>query len=302
MDQLHQLRTLHLFAGSGGGILGDILLEHRPVCAVEIDAYCQQALAARQSDALPWFPVWDDVTTFDGHPWRGLVDIVCGGFPCQDISAAGKGRGLEGEKSGLWREMARIIGEVGPRYVFVENSPQLTGRGLDRVLVDLAAMGYDAVWGVLGADDAGAPHIRKRIWILAYTKFRGFETNRKCFSMAKEAGPQKESGDKSPFSSSNSFSDVDNAMRRRCGDSESEVCPRRIGALTSSRSTPWDDGELITGADGTTRFIKPGLSPLAYGVARRVDKLRATGNGQVPIVAATAFRLLISILHNGTTS
>ncbi len=166
-SELYPLRTLHLFAGAGGGILGDILLGHRCVCAVEIEPYCQQVLSARQEDGiLPWFPIFDDVRSFDGKPWRGSVDVVSGGFPCQDISAAGKGAGIEGERSGMWKEMARIIGEVRPRYVLVENSPVLTSRGLGVVLGDLAALGYDAEWGVLGAVHAGAPHNRERIWIL----------------------------------------------------------------------------------------------------------------------------------------
>ena len=164
------MRELALFAGAGGGILGGKLLGWRTVCAVEFDRYARDVLIARQNDGtLAPFPIWDDVRTFDGGPWRGAVDIVSGGFPCQDISPAGKGAGIEGERSGLWAEMARIIGEVRPRFVLVENSSALVGRGLGRVLGDLAAMGYDAEWGVLGADDAGAPHVRKRIWILAHT-------------------------------------------------------------------------------------------------------------------------------------
>ena len=162
------LRELALFAGAGGGILGGKLLGWRTVCAVEFDPYARDVLVARQNDeSLEPFPIWDDVRTFDGRPWRGAVDVVSGGFPCQDISCAGKGAGMEGARSGLWREMARIVGEVRPRYVFVENSPVLTSRGLGVVLGDLAEMGFDARWGVVGADDAGAPHRRKRIWVLA---------------------------------------------------------------------------------------------------------------------------------------
>lgn len=92
--------------------------------------------------------------------------MVSGGFPCQDISIAGRGDGLDGERSGLWSEYARIIREVRPRYVFVENSPMLTSRGLDRVLADLAESGFDAEWGVLSASAVGAPHRRARIWIV----------------------------------------------------------------------------------------------------------------------------------------
>ena len=148
--------------------MGGHLLGWRTVCAVELNSYARSVLLARQRDGLlPSFPIWDDVRTFDGKPWRGRVRVVSGGFPCTDISAAGKGAGIDGEASGLWVEMARIIGEVQPEFAFVENSPVLTSRGLDRVLGDLAEMGFDARWGVLGAAHAGAPHLRERIWILA---------------------------------------------------------------------------------------------------------------------------------------
>jgi len=143
-----KLRTYHLFAGAGGGILADILLGHIPVGACEIEQYPRDVLLARQRDGIfPIFPIWDDIITFDGRPWRGRVDIVAGGFPCQDISAAGKGAGLAGARSGLWSEMARIVCEVGPHFVFVENSPLLVSRGLDVVLGDLAAMGYGCAMG-----------------------------------------------------------------------------------------------------------------------------------------------------------
>ena len=173
------MNELALFAGTGGGILGGKLLGWRTVCAVERDAYAAAVLAQRQNDGcLEAFPIWSDVETFDGKPWRGIVDVVSGGFPCTDISCAGKGAGIEGDESGLWREFARIIGEVRPRYALVENSPMLTVRGLGTVLGDLAAMGYDATFGVISAADAiwiGSlasgdlpvlDHLRERIWII----------------------------------------------------------------------------------------------------------------------------------------
>jgi len=165
------VNELALFAGAGGGILGGHLLGWRTVCAVEIEDYPRRVLLARQRDGiLPRFPIWDDIKTFDGNPWRGRVDVVSGGFPCQDISAAGKGAGIRGERSGMWAEMARVVSEVRPRYVFVENSPMLTSRGLGVVLGDLSTMGYDARWGVLGARHVKAPHKRDRIWIVAYSR------------------------------------------------------------------------------------------------------------------------------------
>ena len=170
-----KLRTLHLFAGAGGGILADLLLGHEPIGAVEIEEYPRKVLLARQRDGiLPRFPIWDDVRTFDGKRWRGHVDIVCGGFPCQDISPArtnnrtnGKQAGILGNRSGLWSSMRRIIKDVQPGACFIENSPQLRTRGLSVVLQNLAAMGYNATWGVFGVRNFGADHIRERLFIYA---------------------------------------------------------------------------------------------------------------------------------------
>src|SRR5690606_36212647 len=135
------------------------------------NAYARSILVARQNDGtLPPFPIWDNVRTFDGRPWRGVVDVVAGGFPCQDVSVAGKGDGLDGERSGLWTEYKRVVREVEPKRVEVENSPMLTSRGLGRILGDLAELGFDARWGVLGANRVGAPHRRDRIWIVAHAK------------------------------------------------------------------------------------------------------------------------------------
>ena len=164
------LNELALFAGAGGGILGGHLLGWRTVCAVEWEAYPASVLVQRQNDGtLPAFPIWDDVQTFDGRPWRGRVDVVSGGFPCQDISCAGKGAGIEGARSSMWTHMARIINEVRPAKIVIENSPQLAmGRGLGTVLSDIAKMGiYECRWGVMGARHVAAPHKRDRIWIVA---------------------------------------------------------------------------------------------------------------------------------------
>lgn len=163
------MHELALFSGAGGGILGGKLLGWRTVCAVEKDAYCAETLLRRQEDgSLAPFPIWDDLETFDGRPWRGAVDIVSGGFPCQDISIAGRGAGIYGKRSGLWGQMARIIGEVRPRYAWVENTPPIIQRGLAVVLGDLADMGYAAKWCPVSAENVGASHKRDRIWILAY--------------------------------------------------------------------------------------------------------------------------------------
>lgn len=177
------MKDLHLFAGCGGGILADPLLGHMTVGAVEIEEYPVKVLKHRMRTGIlnPAFPVFRDVREFRldnpecGRFMKWLKDdnenlIISGGFPCQDISSAGKGDGITGERSGLWKEYARIIGEIKPSFVFAENSPLLTSRGLDVVLMDLFELGYNAEWIVLGADDVGAPHRRKRIWLLATKK------------------------------------------------------------------------------------------------------------------------------------
>ena len=258
-SQKENHNELHLFAGAGGGILGGILLGHTCVCAVEIEPYARQVLLARQRDGmLPIFPIWDDVRTFDGRPWRGIVRTVCGGFPCQDISAAGTvngNKGLDGERSGLWSEMRRIVCEVSPQYVFVENSPMLTLRGLGRVLGDLAEMGYDARWGVLGALDAGAPHERERIWILA------------------DAGKDR-------WLRGRVVSDQHRTQRTRGDSTIWRTHWERTKILSQDRPIPeqW--------------LSEPSPDGMADGVACIVDRLAATGNGQVPAVAAMAWRIL----------
>jgi DNA (cytosine-5)-methyltransferase 1 len=174
------LREMALFAGAGGGILGGHLLGWKTVCAVEWEPYPASVLVARQNDGiLPPFPIWDDVQTFDGKPWRGLVDVVSGGFPCQDISSAGKGAGITGSRSGMWSHMARIIGEVRPRFVFVENSPLLVSRGAGLVIGDLTEMGYDCQWSIISASDLGAPHQRDRFWLVAWDTGRQHVTEKR---------------------------------------------------------------------------------------------------------------------------
>jgi len=235
------MHELALFAGAGGGILGGLLLGWRTVCAVEIDAYARSVLLARQNDGtLAPFPVWDDIRTFDGRPWRGRVDVVSGGFPCTDISAAGKGAGIDGEQSGLWLEMARVVCQVRPRFVFVENTPMLAGRGLGRVLADLSTMGFDARWGVFAACHVGAPHTRERLWIVAHAQW-----------------------DEQPWQE---------PRRRQAG---------RVGR--EQQPVPWD---------GHWFNVLSGFRGVGNGLARAVDRTDAIRNGQVPLVAAVAWRTL----------
>lgn len=320
------MNELALFAGAGGGILGGHLLGWNTVCAVEIEEYPRNILLQRQRDGiLPPFPIWDDVCTFDGSPWRGLVDIISGGFPCQDISAAGKGAGITGSRSGLWKQMHRIICEVRPRFAFVENSPMLVRRGLGTVLADLAEAGYHAAWCVLGADDVGAPHVRKRIWILAEDG-EAFDSNTysvQCTQFRKqhEGFEELDGGRQIRMVAGREMADA-SCHRRNENEvlaslSGSEVCEaskrefERAGGLSTTfpdgclpRSGWGEKSQRKAGGNSTERrernawwLAEPGLGRVADGVAHKMDRLRAIGNGQVPLVAATAFLNLNHILN-----
>jgi DNA (cytosine-5)-methyltransferase 1 len=315
------MNELALFAGAGGGILGGHLLGWRTVCAVEWEAYPASVLCARQNDGLlESFPVWDDVQTFDGKPWKGIVDVVSGGFPCQDISAAGKGDGLDGERSGMWKEMARIIGEVRPKYTFIENSPMLTTRGLERVLADLASMGFDAEWGVLSAADVGANHRRDRIWIVGksteqsrFLSHAMHNRNRwgqqQSQSIEKKKRTMADTSMQSISNESNSRCDIgfDEQQGKRAGNINGSCSKENVSNSTSVRQQGQRKHEQPINSKknsyGQTNYaksigrpefwsIEPSLGRVANGVAYRLDRLKAIGNGQVPLCAATAWRLL----------
>jgi len=362
------LNELALFAGAGGGILGGKLLGWQTVCAVEWEPYPASVLCARQNDAiLTPFPIWDDIQTFDGKPWRGIVDVVSGGFPCQDISAAGKGAGIDGERSGMWRHMARVVGEVRPRYVFVENSPMLVNRGLSRVLGDLTEIGYDTRWLVMGAADVGAPHRRDRIWILGTdTSFKrcdigggdreerhplhningnakkGESERERRFSGIRTTGadvanadslrklqPQGSKQDERGWISDGSeelanstchgletkgaeqqtagtggksqvldYTNCAQRQRNECSkrtqekytniDRPSELADTKSVYVQGQYSRPW---EVQFGRESWWE-VEPNVGRVADGVAARVDRLKAIGNGQVPLCAAEAWRIL----------
>jgi DNA (cytosine-5)-methyltransferase 1 len=166
---------LALCAGIGGLSLGLQRAGIRTACYVECDEYRIATLIARMRDGnLDNASIWDDVTTFDGKPWRGRIHLISAGFPCQPFSLAGKMRGTEDERY-IWPDIFRIICEVRPPYILLENVPSLLmakrGRGapLSNILGDLATHGYDAEWYVLSAATFGAPHLRERIFLVAYT-------------------------------------------------------------------------------------------------------------------------------------
>ena len=272
------MKTMHLFAGAGGGLLGDLILGHEPIIAVEWDRYACQVLRERAADG--WFPdlrVWEgDIRMFDPSEYAGKVDCIHAGFPCQDISVAGKQAGVsEGTRSGLYREVLRIADTVRPKYIFLENVAAILSNGLGTVLGDLAEMGYDTRWCCLRASDVGAPHHRDRWFCIAYAN-----------------------GNK--WSASSLETDERTNWRNH---------PRRVGALVpnpnckdvarggaSNDSEGWERKVgffgLVIGGSGTQWEIEPGLGRVANGVPHRLHRLKALGNAQVPLQAAVAWKLL----------
>ena len=170
------LPVLDLFSGIGGFSLGlERTGRFRTVAFVEIDPYCNKVLAKYWPDVRRYSDVKEVTAIALRSDGIERPAVICGGFPCQDISNAGKREGIRGLRSGLWSEFARLIGEIQPSWAVVENVSALRGRGLDRVLGDLASLGYDAEWHCIPASAVGAPHQRDRIWIVAHTNREGLE-------------------------------------------------------------------------------------------------------------------------------
>ena len=245
------MKVLDLFSGIGGFSLGLERAGMTTVAFCEIDKKAQQVLRKH----WPNVPIFEDVCTLTKEllDERGItIDVICGGFPCQDISLAGKGAGIEGERSGLWTEYARIISELRPKFVIVENVSALLSRGLDRVLGDLAEIGYDAEWHCISASAVGAPHRRDRVWIIAYPEAKSQRREREeIYDEPCWVRPE-----------------ISYTMRE--GLERQRTLSSRIGSeLSDTRNNSWWATE-------------PNVGRVAHGVSGRVDRLKQLGNAVVP--------------------
>lgn len=252
------MNELALFAGGGGGILGGKLLGWRTVCSVEYEPHRISVLAQRQNDRIlyPSFPQWDDIRTFDGKPWNGIVDVVSAGFPCQPFSVAGKGLAENDMRNG-WPDTIRIIREVGPSFALLENVPGLLVHPyFGTILGDLAESGFDAEWDCFPASAIGAPHYRDRLWILAYTM------QDKCFPRG--------------------LLDGHDGTKRTWGD-KAKRCKNWNGFEMGPKNNPISLGQKI---------YPPNPDGMVDGLAAWLERVEATGNGQVPDVAVRAWETL----------
>lgn len=281
-----KLQLLDLFSGIGGFSLGlEATGGFETVAFCEIDPYARAVLGTH----WPGVPIYDDVRALTGDALRrdGIaVDAICGGFPCQDLSFAGRRAGLEGARSGLWSEYARLIGELRPRVVIVENVPGLLSLGMGRVLGYLSALGYDAVWDCVPASAVGAPHRRDRVWVVAHTDHPRLE--------GRDSGELRErAGERAARSSSAHVADAEGERRgetrglrrnepeeRTGGGGETLADPTR--QLRHGQRTVSEQAGRREFADGSWWVSESGIRRVAHGVPRRVDRLRCLGNAVVP--------------------
>ncbi len=233
---------LSLFAGIGGLDLAAHWAGFETIQFVERDAYCQKILQKN----FPGIPIHDDVTTFDGRPFRGRVTCLSGGFPCQDISQAGKQEGLTGKRSGLWFEMLRIIGEVRPAWVVAENVGALVRMGIDVCLAGLEAEGYTTRTVVFPACGVGAVHRRERCFIIAHCQSFGLNGEEpQSLSIGRQGETRTSDGSSI---ASDSASDLRGAPR----NDRSEPLDRGSDVRHSEFSRPQGEGQRGTVTDSIT--------------------------------------------------
>lgn len=290
-----KLKVLDLFSGIGGFSLG---LERtggfETVAFCEIEDFPRRVLAKH----WPSVPCYRDVRELTAKRLAAdgiAVDVICGGFPCQDISTAGKGAGLAGERSGLWSEIARLVGELRPQYVIVENVSALLGRGLGTVLGDLAALRYDAEWHCIPASHVGAPHRRDRIWIIAYPQADAFS------AYAHSIGPyraQKHVQRETEFR--HEQVSVFGSMGKNVADADIQG-PQGWAETGNTRGIWAGSKQLIERcADGfrATWPTEPDVGRVANGIPDRSHRLKGLGNAVVPQIPELIGNAILSAIAN----
>ena len=314
------IKVLDLFSGIGGFSYG---LKQtggfKTVAYCEIESYAREVLLRRMQDGqLDPAPIHTDITKLDGRPLRGHVDLICGGFPCQDLSVAGKLAGIDGSRSGLWGEYARLIREIRPRYIIVENVPNLLVLGMHRVLGDLASSGYDAEWSCISAAEMGAPHKRDRVWIIGERqdvadavsgRRNGLEAAREQ-ELPSQTEPRLSHRDRTECGVIGERQDVADSDRerpeykitkeRKSGQAERQMLgrhgkkladsdeqgPQGYGGLGSERDCPcqWATWSCCRSHEDE-RLARSGIRRVSNGIPHRVDRLKGLGNAIVPQIA-----------------
>lgn len=273
-----KLKVLDLFSGIGGFSLG---LERtggfETAAFCEIDKKAQLVLRKHWPDV----PIFEDVSTLKGND-VGPIDVICGGFPCQDLSTAGKGAGLAGARSGLWYEFHRLIEEIRPQYALIENVSALRSRGLDEVLRSLSEIGYDAEWHCIPAAAVGAAHRRDRIWIVAYPSQLQRNGSNDYTGECLESEEASELGD-----GGWSQNVADPSGFRLQGQGEPEQ-PQHPAPIVTREAVESQHGR-VAGIWAT----EPSVGRVANGVPGRVDRLKQLGNAVVPQIPELIGRAIL---------
>ena len=316
------LNGLDLFSGIGGISIA-LSPWVRTVAYCEIDRYCQGLLLSRmRTGDIDRAPIWNDVQTLQAGN-LGRIDIITGGFPCQDISCAGRGVGLAGERSGLFFEIVRLVGNIRPRFIFLENVPAITLRGLDRVLLELTALGYDCRWTTVSAAELGAPHLRERWFLLAHANGDRIRDKSDRQSERTNSHEPLDDGPSEPLANSENNGtgwreqfeggreetrNVANATSERCGKAgrlrrvKSEKRSAGGGeavensdrnGLEESRDPRRRLARDITNSSAWT--TEPNVGRVVDGLPLRVDRIRGLGNSVVPLQAREAFERLCGL-------
>lgn len=323
------MNVLDLFSGIGGFSLGLERAGMKTVAFCEVDKKCQAVLKKH----WPGVPIFDDVSNLKGEDIEETVDVICGGFPCQDISLAGKGAGLEGKRSGLWSEFKRLIEEIKPRYAIIENVSALRSRGLDQVLREISEIGYDAEWHCITASSIGAPHRRDRIWIVAYPRDNtrrdsitgslgrdgeGELEERVRTSETTETSGSSETSETISYSNSSGRRQSNKKMERGSSeqlDGSSFQSSQDVSNSNVTRLERWlSDG--ITSSQGweessdgctTERSVRwrrgrngewtsePSVGRVVDGFPGRVDRLKQLGNAVVPQIPELIGRAICQV-------
>lgn len=298
------MNGLDLFSGIGGISLA---LEPwvRTIAYCESDRYAQGVLMSRMREGqLDQAPIWDDVRTLSAEQLLARVDIITGGFPCQDISVAGRGAGLAGERSGLFFEIIRLVDDIRPRFVFLENVPAITVRGLDTVIGSFTELGYDCRWTIVSAAELGAPHLRKRWFLLASDTDRiGLRDRWKRCEEGEAASSDLagDDGEKESLADSNRLwaspgSEARYEPRHRPIDRREVVADSTsFGSIKGSWWREKSEGQSEITFANDWWAAEPSVGRVANGIPQRVDRLRCLGNAVVPAQAREAFKRLAGL-------
>lgn len=319
----HSPTVLSLCTGAGGLELGIKLAvpDCRTVCYVEGEAYAASVLAARMADTtLDAAPIWSDVRTFDSKPWRGCVDIITAGYPCQPFSIAGRKK-AEHDPRHLWPYIREIVADLRPRIAFFENVSHHLRLGFQQVHDDLRGMGYGVKTGLFTAEEIGASHKRERLFILAHAEgagawldqlyaWQGIVGNGTTLADPARGGNRREAGNFSetagrPDEQSPRLSDIAGKNLADADVAGLEGQPRHEGTGHEASIAGQSCLPLWPPAPGDTDTwrsvpdaLKPAIHRMADGLADRVDRIRLCGNGVVPLAAAYAFLTLSSSIEN----